>query len=238
MYFYSTGDKANNWEALNVDWARALWCEESLLNGRGNERFKTAQKGTLDKFYGAGYSLDLQTRRMIELTPMNRKFYKVDEDVEIDIWLKNIPSIIVNVYQVCAEAYYVQKLQEVPADLNLAGCEPFDSFDASYDDRSEMALIKEKIRVNSLSNKRGLFFIDILGGDIGVRAVIRKGSLRFIERQVDEGYRMKVLNEENTVQGDGKVWVAGQWHRPDETGEILVPFAAGRSSETAKAHRG
>jgi len=231
MYFYSTGDKAAKWESLNVDWARAIWCEEILLNGRGNERFKTAQKGTLDEFYWPGYSKELQTRRMIELTPMNRKFYKVDEDVEIDIWLKNIPSIIVNVYQVCAEAYYVQKLQEVPAELNLAGCEPFDSFDASYDDRSEMALIKEKIKISSLANKRGLFFIDILGGDIGVRAVIRKGSLRFIERQVDEGYRMKVLNEENTVQEDGKVWVAGQWHRPDETGEILVPFAGATNME-------
>jgi len=233
MYFYSTGDKANNWEALNVDWARALWCEESLLNGRGNERFKTAQKGTLDKFYGAGYSKELQTRRMIELTPMNRKFYRVDEEVELDIWLKNIPSIIVNVYQVCAEAYYVQKLRDVPADLNLAGCEPFGSFEASYDDRSEMALVKDKIRISSLSNKRGLFFIDILGGDIGVRAVIRKGSLRFIERQTDEGYRMKVLNEENTVQEDGKVWVAGSWYRPDETGEILVPFARVTNLEEA-----
>jgi len=225
MYFYSTGDKASKWEALNVDWARALWCEESLLNGRGNERFKTAQKQTLEKFYGAGYSQKLQNRRMIELTPMNRKFYRVDEDVELDLYLKNIPSIIVNVYQVCAEAYYVQKLEDIPADLNLAGCEPFGSFDVSYDDRSEMALIKDKIRVSSLSNRRGLFFIDILGGDIGVRAVIRKGCLRFIERQVDEGYRMKVLNEENTVQEDGKVWVAGEWYTPDETGEILVPFA-------------
>merc|ERR1719285_975679 len=161
---------------------------------------------------------------MIELAPMNSKYYKVDEEVELDLWLKNIPAIIVNVYQVCAEAYYVQKLENVPADLNLAGCEPFGSFEVTYD-QSPMALVKDKIRVSSLSNKRGLFFIDVLGGDIGVRAVIRKGSLRFIERQVDEGYRMKVLNEENTVQEDGKVWVAGQWHSPDETGEILVPFA-------------
>merc|ERR1719285_1047047 len=167
---------------------------------------------------------------MIELAPMNSKFYSVDEEVELDIILKNVPSIIVNVYQVCAEAYYVQKLENVPADLNLAGCEPFGSFEVTYD-QSPMALVKDKIRISSLSNKRGLFFIDILGGDIGVRAVIRKGSLRFIERQVDEGYRMKVLNEENTVQGDGKVWVAGQWHRPDETGEILVPFAGTTNME-------
>jgi len=224
-YFYSTGDKATNWDALNVDWARVLWCEESLLAQRGNERFKTAQKQTIEKFKGAGYCKELLKSRIIELTPMNRKYYRVDEEVELDLWLKNVPSINVNVYQVCAEAYYVQKLREVPSDLNLAGCEPYGSFDVSYDDRHEMSLIKDKIRVSSLSNKRGLFIIDILGGDIGVRAIIRKGCLRFIERQVDEGYRMKVLNEENEEQADGKVWVAGNWYRMDKTGEILVPFA-------------
>jgi len=224
-YFYQAGDKASVWKALNVDWARVLWCEDVLFNQRGNDRFKTAQKTTLDKYYGAGYSEKLRKRRIIELTPMNQKFYKVEDEVELDIRLKNIPSVVVNVYQVCAEAYYVQKLKDVPADLNLAGCEPFGSFEVSYDSTNEMSLVKDKIRVSSLSNKRGLFIIDILGGDIGVRAIIRKGSLRFIERQVDEGYRMKVLNEENVVQEDGKVWVAGNWYRADETGEILVPFA-------------
>jgi len=224
-YFYAGGDKAAAWEALDVDWARAIWCEECLLAGKGNDRFKTAQKQTLEKYYGPGYSHKLQKRRIIELTPMNRKFYRVDEEVQLDLWLKNISSVVVNVYQVCAEAYYVQKLKDVPSDLNLAGCEPFGSFDVSYDDRSEMALVRDRIRVTSLSNKRGLFIIDILGGDIGVRAIVRKGSLRFIERQVDEGYRMKVLNEENEVQDDGKVWVAGNWYSMDATGEILVPFA-------------
>jgi len=224
-YFYGSGDKANQWGALNVDWARVIWCEESLFAERGNERFKTAQKGTIDKFYGAGHSMKLSKQRIIELTPMNRKYYLVEDEVELDIWLKNISAVVVNVYQVCAEAYYVQKLKDVPADLNLAGCEPFGSFEVTYDNRSEMSLVKDKIRVSSLSNKRGLFIIDILGGDIGVRAIIRKGSLRFIERQVDEGYRMKVLNEENVVQEDGKVWVAGSWYTSDDTGEILVPFA-------------
>merc|ERR1719317_490439 len=134
-------------------------------------------------------------------------------------------SIVVNVYLVCSEAYYVQQLKEVPADLNLSGSEPYESFDISFAEKDKMLLVKSRIKVSSLSNKRGFFIIDVLGGDIGVRAVIRKGCLRFIERQVDEGYRMKVLNENNEVQEDGKVWVAGQWYRPDETGEILVPFA-------------
>jgi len=224
-YFYSTGDKAGSWPSLNADWALVLWAEEALLAERGNEKFQIAQRQTLDKYNGRGYSQELQTQRILQLTPMNRTFYRVDEEVELDLWLKNINSIVVNVYLVCSEAYYVQQLKEVPADLNLSGCEPYESFDLSYDDRNEMSLIKERIRVSSLSGRKGLFIIDVLGGDIGVRAVIRKGCLRFIERQVDDGYRMKVLDEDNNVQEDGKVWVAGNWYRPDETGEILVPFA-------------
>jgi len=224
-YFYSVSDKAANWPALNQDWALALWAEEALLAGRGNERFQMAQKGTIDKFHYGGYTRDLMKRKILELTPMNRKYYKVDEEVELDLWLKNMPSVVVNVYMVCAEAYYCQKLKEVPANLNLAGCEPFESFDVAYDDRNEMALIKERVKIPSLSGKRGLFIIDILGGDIGVRAVIRKGQLHFIERQVDEGYRMKVMNEEFEELKDGKVNVLGNWYYPDDTGEILVPFA-------------
>jgi len=224
-YFYSTSDKAGNWKNLNQDWALALWAEEALLAGRGNERFQLAQKGTIDKFHYNGYTRDLMKRKILELTPMNRKYYKVDEEVELDLWLKNMPSVVVNVYMVCAEAYYVQNLKEVPNSLNLAGCEPFESFDVAYDDRNEMALIKERVKIPSLSGKAGLFIIDILGGDIGVRAIIRKGMLHFIERQVDEGYRFKVMNEEFEELKDGKVNVLGNWYYPDDTGEILVPFA-------------
>jgi len=224
-YFYSAGDKAGSWPLLKADWASVLWAEEKLLTDSGEEKFRLKLKQSLDKHYGRRYCQELESKRMLELTPMNRTFYRVDEEVELDLWLKNIKSIVVNVYLVCSEAYYVQQLKEVPAELNLSGCEPFESFDISYADRNEIALVKERIKVSSLSARKGLFIIDVLGGDIGVRAVIRKGCLRFIERQVDEGYRMKVLDEDNNVQEDGKVWVAGNWYRPDETGEILVPFA-------------
>jgi len=224
-YFYSTSDKAGSWPLLNATWANVLWAEEKLLADRGDEKFRIALRQTLDKHYGRRYSQELESKRILELTPMNRTFYRVDEEVDLDLWLKNMKSVVVNVYLVCSEAYYVQELKEVPAELNLSGCEPFESFDISYADKNEIALVKERIRVSSLSARKGLFIIDVLGGDIGVRAVIRKGCLRFIERQVDDGYRMKVLDEDNNVQEDGKVWVAGNWYRPDETGEILVPFA-------------
>lgn len=49
----------------------------------------------------------------------NRDVHGVDEPVALEVWVKNVPRLLVKVYEINARAYYTSKLAEVPNDIDL-----------------------------------------------------------------------------------------------------------------------
>ena len=119
----------------------------------------------------------------LELQPKNQYVYAIDDPVALNMIVKNNPVLTVNVYEVCARNYYIQKQHEVPADVNLFGCTPIDSFEERFDDPPVIRRTRA-IKINAITNRRGAFVVDIIGNGVSARAYIRKGELRYICEQV------------------------------------------------------
>ncbi|KAK2940330.1 putative Actin-binding protein [Blattamonas nauphoetae] len=101
----------------------------------------------------------------------------------------------------------------------------------------------EKLPLEELNGRCGVFIVDVVGGDRQA-ALIKKGTLRFLERPTVNGQALLVLNEKNVVVSKERaaVWVDGVKYtrtaaddviadlQPDE---ILIPFST-RSGRTSK----
>ena len=119
----------------------------------------------------------------MEFVPSSKNFYSVEDSVNLQILSKNNPSIDVNVYRVNAKNYYKSMLSEIPDNINLSGSMPIVTFNITSDEPA-IRKIKHKIDIPQLEGEQGVFAVDITGNGVYLRALIRKGELRYISDQV------------------------------------------------------
>jgi len=99
--FFLGGDKTDSWTpyADKDLYALPLWAESYLLEDRGNDTFKQAQKHTVEKSEVIpGAFKRLVERVELQLSAKNKKYYAVDDEVTLEFVTKNNPTIEVNVY--------------------------------------------------------------------------------------------------------------------------------------------
>ena len=131
---------------------------------------------------------DLRDSRLIEFDKCNRKYYKMKAQIVLKVNVKNVESLTVNIFEINTKSYYRKNKQELQTDLNLDG---FTASDEWVLDSSELKL-NNNFHVNAIdipfpekyNNKRGIYFVDLIGSGIHARAVVRKGNIRQIENIV------------------------------------------------------
>ena len=66
----------------------------------------------------------LRDRIDIDFAPTNKTDFTADETVKLDLFVKNVPTLLVKVFEVNAKNYYRTRQKEVDTDLNLDGLVP------------------------------------------------------------------------------------------------------------------
>ena len=111
----------------------------------------------------------------------NKEKFKINDDIELILEIKNIQNLIVNIYEINTENYYYSNQKEFDSNISLDGIVPTYEDKYTYDEKPQL-LTEKKIALTKIPKKRGLYVVEFIGNGHVSRAVIQKGGLRCIHK--------------------------------------------------------
>lgn len=124
-------------------------------------------------------SLYLQVR--LSFAPDNPKAFTRSDEVSLKLYVKNVPQLLVRTLQVDALAYSLEHSASVPADINLDGLEAIAQEVLDYSAYSIWTQQVKTITVPVLKGKAGLFAVDLFGGGLRTRVLVKKGTIKLLQ---------------------------------------------------------
>ncbi len=170
----------------------------------------------------AGYQ-SYQERVDIELLPENPVWFGADDPVRLAVAVKNVRDLVVKVFEINTRNYFLQHGREVDASIDLDGLEPGEERTLTLDE-SPLRIVRHEIDLPALAGP-GVFVVELIGNGKSSRALIRKGTLRVVERLGAAGHVFNVLDERNQLLPGASIWLGGKEHRADAGGEIGIPYS-------------
>ena len=172
---------------------------------------------------------DLRNRVEISLLPTNPARHSPEEEVSLQVELKNVSELLVKLYHINEFNFYRDEGEEIDTDLKLDGLTANKEFSLRYD-KTSMQRHTEVISLEGLEGQRGVWVAEFIGNGISSRALIRKGGLHYVSQPTAGGEIVRVLTEDNEPAEDPSIWLAGNSYRPDDNGLILLPFSKERNA--------
>jgi hypothetical protein len=172
---------------------------------------------------------DLQKQVMLNFPPTNRELFKVDEEVELKLIVKNVQTLYIKIFEFNTETYYKKKLAPFNTSLNLDGLVAAEEETRTFD---KPALIKfeETFKFPSLKGRVGLFIIEFIGNGINARAIIKKGSLSLLHKPTVAGHLAYVLDENKKICNGPQTGIhfEGQYYeaQQEKNGRIFIPYGS------------
>ena len=202
---------------INDIYLQQLFAEIKIVNGLGNVEQWAALLPP------AQFQL-LKERVDLDFAVTNKTQFGPDEPVKLDLFLKNVKTLIVKVFEINTQTYYRGQLKEVDTDINLDGLVAnVEQTHASNE--APLRRVAKRFEFPQL-DRPGVYVIDFIGNGRSSRALIRKGRLRQIVRTVADGQVFTIFNEKNEQIKDATLWLAGHEYRANQSGLILVPFTS------------
>jgi len=165
----------------------------------------------------------IKDRVDIDFAVDNQSFFSVDDSVKLHLYIKNVATLIVKIFEINTFNYYSTFYKEPDTSIHLDGLSPTHEKTYTYDAppflRSLKAFDFPQI------NKPGVFVVEFIGNGKSSRALIRKGKLFFIESIGPAGHEFKVFNEKNQTMPDAVIQFDGYEYKPDNQGIIIIPFS-------------
>lgn len=214
---------------INDQYLKQLLAEVKILNGLGDVDQWAAQ-------LPPDQLRQLKERVDIDFVFSNKTRYAADENVKLDLYLKNTGTLIVKIFEINATNFYREKRNEITTDIML------DGLVANVENTFEiqeppLRRIRKTFEFPQI-NKPGTYVIDFIGNGFSSRAVVRKGFLRHFARSTSLGQVVTVFDEKNAPVTDATIWLDGHEYRATQNGKIVVPFSASNSSDKIIISRG
>ncbi len=223
QHFFLTETTYQPFEAyLNDVYLKHLFAETKIVNGLGDSEQWSALLPP--EQYQA-----LKQRVDIDFAFTNKSIFRVDQPIRLDLHVKNVATLIVNVFEINTGNYYRRQLREVNTDINLDGLVPNQELTFQYDEPALRRTVRH-FEFPELTQP-GVYVIDFIGNGKSSRAVIRKGRLHHLVRTSTAGQIFTVLDEQNQIVTDARLWLAGHQYEADEDGTITVPFSTNPASQ-------
>lgn len=216
-HFFSTADAYTPFEPyLNENYLREVFAETKILNGEGD----------MEQWYSwlpAGGHQFLKDRIDLDFAHTNREFFDLDDSVSLDLWVKNVETLIVKIFEVNTKSYYQRHQKEVNTDIDLDGLMANREQTFTYEEPPLRRVLRH-FEFPELDH-RGIYVIDFIGSGKSSRAVLRKGRLRFIERAGAAGHVFTVLDEAGDVVTNASITLGARDYEADDDGAIRVPLS-------------
>lgn len=187
-----------------------------ILNGIGDAE-QWASKLSPDQYK------QILERVDIEFTADNKEQFSADDDVSLSLNLKNVPKLIVKIFEINTGNYYRTNGKEVDTDINLDGLVP--NYEETFTYKFPPAIRQRHEFKFPQMQKRGVYVVDFIAQGKSSRALIRKGRLHLSAFVTPLGQQITVMNEIGKVVKDADLWVDGSLYEPNEEGRITLPFS-------------
>lgn len=168
----------------------------------------------------------------IELEPCrdNPKEFTRKENVKISMRIKNIQRLLVKVLELNPKNYYMKSNQEITSNIKLDGLVAKSEYNYEFSESPQIRQTKE-FEFPELANKVGIFVIEFFGNSRQSRVIIKKGSLRYISKQIPSGHEFYILNEDNELCKKSGLYLDSRFYESDIKGRILIPYAKSSSQK-------
>ena len=177
---------------LTEEFLKPIFAEAKLTTG----------KGDAEKWYSMLSTSQLKNlRERIDLSFAhdNEQSFAPNENVSLKLWTKNIDKLMIKEFEINAFNYYMKNRQEVSTAIEL------DGLTATRERviESNLPPIRKNLQSISFQNlkKRGVYVVEFIGNGISSRALIRKGTLRLLEKIGPAGHELRILDEKNQKIG-------------------------------------
>ena len=180
----------------------------------------------------------LAESKEITILSYNKEFYKGSDGVTLQVRIKNIPSLMVKVFEFKSENYYLKTYNQLDGSINLDGLVAAEEINHDFKEAPIQRFV-HTFNFESISKKKqGIFIIDFIGNGLSSRAVIRKGKLTHLEQQTVAGQLFTLIDDETNICKDGHtgIWIKNHFYKADEKGRILIPFSSYRSEKAVLVH--
>jgi len=169
----------------------------------------------------------IQKKTTLRFPSTNKEIFKVDEQVNLRLVIKNVPTLYIKIFEFNTETYYKKRLAPFNTSLNLDGLVAAEEETRNYD-KSPLIQFEETFVFPQLKDRVGLFIIEFIGNGVNARAIVKKGSLSLLHKPTVAGHLAYILDEDkkickgaNTgIQFDGKYYESNA----EKNGRIFIPY--------------
>ena len=214
---------------LEENYLKILHAEAKITRGLGEAEQWASQVSP--EFYR-----ELRDRVDIDFAPESALKFSPESPVALDLVVKNVPSLLVQVYEVNAGHHYRTKQTEIDTDLPLDGLVAGKTLKLEFAD-SPFKRTARRVELPELKGP-GVWVVDLIGAGRSSRALIRKGRLRPQMDTTPGGQVVRVIDEAGKNVGDASVWLAGKQYKADDKGAILLPYASNPGRKALVIERG
>jgi len=225
--------EAANWDEyrpwLRDDFLKRIFAESKIVNGIGDPQ-QWAPLLSPDEYRR------LKERVDIDFAPDNPGVLGPDAAVKLTALVKNVPALIVKVYEINTFNYYRQTGHPLNLALNLDGLVASSERRVQYQETPERRIART-FEFPELKG-RGAYVVELIGNGKSSRALVQKGRLGLLQEVTAAGHAFTVLDEAGRRLPDARAWLGGREFAPGKDGRILVPFSTEPQSETIIVQQG
>ncbi|MCE9531211.1 MAG: hypothetical protein K8T89_08830 [Planctomycetes bacterium] len=216
-HFLLDADSPKEFEPyINDLYLKQLFAETKIENGLGDPE-RWAADLTPEKFRA------LKDRIDIDFAQTNKTSFGVNEPVKLELFVKNVPTLMVKVFEVNTQNFYRTQKREIDTAINLDGLVANSEQTFTYTE-TPFRRMGRTFDFPQLT-KPGVYVVDFIGNGKSSRALIRKGRLRTLAAIGTAGHRLTVIDENNQLVDGATVWLGGQEYKADAKGVVVVPFS-------------
>ncbi|MEP6864044.1 MAG: hypothetical protein ABJE66_25675, partial [Deltaproteobacteria bacterium] len=202
---------------LDRAWLEAVIAETRLLTGAGDIESAT-------RVLGPARAAQIRERVELAWCLHDKTRFAADEPVVLDVDVKHVPELTVNVFRVDPLAYFHVHEKEVGVELDLDGLAASHELVLRFPE-PPVRRVRRRIEL-PMCARPGTYVIDLIGNGIASRAVIHKGRLRFVTRAGAAGHVVEVLDDGGHALPGARAWVGEREYVADDRGSFVVPFSA------------
>ena len=217
-HFFQREDNVTAYsDFLDRRWLEGVLAETKLMAGEGDQ----------ERWYSLlddpGRVEELEQRVELRFPTELKRIYDADDAVQLALDVKNVPALVVKVFEIDAYRYHIERQKPIDASIDLDGVVA--NFEQTYAyDAAPIRRVRRTFDVPLLSEP-GTYVVDFVGNGISSRAVIYKGQLRMVERTSAAGQMVRIYDERGAHVPDAVAWFGGKEYGPDDRGEIVIPFS-------------
>ncbi len=217
-HFFASEESMADFEVfLRDSFLRPVFATTKLLHGAGNAE---SWYSMLDD--PSAYQA-LKERVDIDFAIDNPETFRAGEPVTLGVDVKNVETLVVKVFEINTLNFYRAQNRELDTALDLDGLVASEEHSHTYD-APPVRRVRRELSFSSLEGP-GIWVVELIGNGKSSRALIRKGTLRYLGRLGAAGHVLTVLDEDNRVLTDASIWLGGRQHHADDGGQIRIPFS-------------